>query len=379
MANSYVTCKMIAERALPLLIEKIKMLGLVQSGVYDEALTHKFGDTIQIKKPVRGSVVDGSGDISGAIQDIKDEAVELQLNHQDTYPVSVTSKEMSLNIDDFVRQFVAPGVSVIAENINKNLLDLYVDIPYFYGTAGTTPAALGNITQSRKVLQNNNAPSNDRSFVFDADAEAKLLELDSLVEVDKSGQTSGLRDAVIGRVYDLLMVSDTMVPTHTAGGYTALADVTITTGAAGATSIVLTSAAGASTAKLEDGDIFTLDGVQYGVTAQTAAAIAGVVTVAIYPALEKAFGDMTAVTVAFADVTARGHVANLMFQKDAFAIAFAELPVVGGADNSSISMDGYTIRVVNDYDINNDKSIYRMDVLYGVKTCMPECAVRVLG
>ena len=215
----------------------------------------------------------------------------------------------------------------------------------------------------------------NRSFVYDADAEAKYLQLDSLVEVDKSGMTEGLRMAVIGRVYDILMVSDTMVKSHTAGGYAALEDVTITAGASGATSIELTSAAGASTAKLLKGDLLSIDDYQFVVTADTAAAVAGVVTAAIYPALPNAFGHFTSADVTFVD----DHVANLMFQKDAFALAMAPLPEVPGAETSSVSYNGFSIRVTQDYDINNDKTIIRFDVLYGVKTTYPELAVRVLG
>lgn len=380
MSNSFVTSKQIAERALPQLMEKIKALGLVQSGVYDSAFANKTGDTIQIRKPTRGSVVDGSSDISGSIQDVGDTNVEMTLNIQDTYPVALTSKEQALNLDDMERQVIIPAVTKIAESINLNLLNLYKDIPNFTGTSGTTPSTLATVADSRKVLQKNLAPSENRSFIFDPDAEAAYLQLDSLVEVDKSGTSSSLRDAVIGRVYDIMMVSDTMVPTHTAGLYSALADVTITAGALGATSITLASTAGASTATLLKGDIFTLDGVQYTVTADTAAAIAGdIATVSIYPALPKAFGDMDTVTVAFADVTAKAHVPNLMFQRDAFAIAMGTLAEMPGADNSTVSYGGFSIRVVSSYDFNNDKAMIRFDVLYGVKTTMPELACRVLG
>ncbi len=378
MSNAFVTAKTIAQRALPVLVEKIQMLGLVQSGVYDESLTHKIGDTIQIRKPIRGEVVDGSGDISGSIQDIKDETVELVLSHQDTYPVAATSKEMALNIDDFERQVIVPAITKIAESINLNLLNLAVDIPYFYGTAGTTPDALEDISQPRKVLQNNLAPKDNRSFVFDPDAEAEFLELDSLVDVDKSGSTSALRDASVGRVYDILMVADTMVPTHTAGLYSALADVT-GTGTEGDSVILLESAAGSSTATLLKGDLFTMDGFQYVITADTAAASSGdIAAAAIYPALQT---TVSAAAVVFADVSAGAHVDNLMFQRDAFALAMAQLPEVGNkdVDQATINMAGFSIRVVSDYDFNNDKQLWRFDVLYGVVTTYPELAVRVLG
>ena len=378
MANSFVTAKAIAERALPHLVERIKMLPLIEFGTYNGTF-RKWGDTIQVRKPMRGDTVDGASDISSAYQDIEDESVEIALNNQRAYPVKLTSKEKTLNLDDFTRQISVPAMSKLAEYANLQVLNLYKDIPYFYGTAGTTPSTLADLANSRKILQDNLAAESGRAFIFDSAAEAKFLQLDTFAEVDKSGTNVALRDALLGRVYNTVMASDSMVPTHTAGTYSALADVTITTGAAAATSIVLTSAAGTSTGKLEDGDIFTLDGEQYTVTAQTAAAASGVVTVAIYPELPKAFGDMTTVTVAFADVTAGAHVPNLMFQKSAFTIAMAPLAPADGVDSAVVSYNGFSIRVVRGYDIDNDINKLRFDILFGVKTLYPELAVRVLG
>jgi hypothetical protein len=41
--------------------------------------------------------------------------------------------------------------------------------------------------------------------------------------------------------------------------------------------------------------------------------------------------------------------------------------------------NGYSIRVVKQYAIDNDVEVCRLDVLYGVKTIYPELAVRVWG
>ena len=40
------------------------------------------------------------------------------------------------------------------------------------------------------------------------------------------------------------------------------------------------------------------------------------------------------------------------------------------------NMDGISMRIVRDYDINNDKFPCRIDVLYGYKLIRPELAVR---
>jgi hypothetical protein len=379
MPNSFLTANLIAQRALPLLAEKTAMLPLVYRG-YDETY-RKAGDTIQVRKPTRQTAIDTSGDISSAYADVQETGVNIQLSRQYGVPVAITSKEMTLNVDDFTRMVTAPAITAIAEDINGSILGLYNDIPYHVGTSGTAPGTLASLAQSAKVLNQNLAPQDARALVMDFEAEAKLRELDSLVEVDKSGTNEALRRGILGQVYGMMLASDGQVKTHTAGAYTALTDVSITAGAAGATTIRLDSAAGASTAALKKGDIFSIDGFQFVVTADTANAVAGdIVSVPIYPALPVAFGAFSSPAVTFADETAGGHVANLAFQRDAFALAMAPLaPPMGGADAAVVNFRGLSIRVIMDYNFDVDKNVIRFDVLYGVKTMFPELAVRLLG
>ncbi|MCF8012486.1 MAG: P22 coat protein [Clostridiales bacterium] len=378
MSNSFVTAKLIAQRALPILKDQIKFLPLVNRR-YDSTF-RKAGDTIQVIKPARYSTADGSSTIASAYNDIDESAVEVELDTQRAVPFNLSSKELSLNADDLQRQVIMPAAVALAEKINDSLASLYVDIPYWVGTSGATPDGLDDLANINKMLNKNRAPRSERSFLMDWDAEAKFLQLETLAEVDKAGTNSALREAALGRVYGMLLAGDSDIQTHTAGGFAALDDVTITAGASGATSVELTSAGGVSTAKLLEGDVFSIDDYQFTVTADTDAASSGVVTVSIYPALPKAFGDFTSADVTFADVTAGAHEANLAFQRDAFCFATAPLaPAVGGADSYTVSYDGLSIRVVQDYDIDTDGNKWRMDVLYGVKTLYPELAVRVLG
>jgi len=373
--NSFLTAKLIAERALPLLAERCAMFPLIYRGEYDGAFK-KYGDTIQVRKPVNTSAIDTSGDISAALKDVKETPVDITLNNQYGVPVALSSKEQTLNVDDFTRLVTAPAVTAIAENINAAVLGLYADVPYFSGTSGATPATLASLAGPAKVLNKNKAVLDGRAAVIDFDAEAKLRELDAIVGVDKSGTNEALRQGILGQIYGMMLASDGQVKTHTAGGYTSLEDVTAA-GTAGDTEVELTSDAGAATTKLEKGDLLTIDGYQYVVTAQTAAAVDGVVTAAIYPALH---GTVTVGVVAFPDVTARAHVANLAFQRDAFGLAMAPLDVpLGGANAATVSYKGLSIRVIMDYAFNTDKNLIRFDVLYGTKTLFPELACRILG
>jgi hypothetical protein len=70
---------------------------------------------------------------------------------------------------------------------------------------------------------------------------------------------------------------------------------------------------------------------------------------------------------------------NLAFHKNAFALVMVPLEVPDGAWSSSVTEDGFSIRVVKDYNIEVDSEIIRLDILYGVKTIYPELACRIFG
>jgi len=384
MSNAFIDVKTIAASTLPLLASNTAMMPTVWRNFDSEFGSPKQkGDSIQVEKPQRFSTIDGSGDISGSFQDIAETSETIQLAFQRSVAVNIKSKDLTLSVPDFTRKYTKGAVVALSEYINNALLGLAVDIPYFYGTAGTIPDTLADIAKSRKMLQDNLAPNEDRYFIMDTDAEAAFISLDALADVSKAGTNAALREAALGRVHNITLAADQQVNTHTAGIYTALTDLTADgVQAIDAVTLDIESAGGTSSDTVLKGDIFTIEAGaaagQYVVTATSAAASSGKVTVAIYPALRGATADTD--TIAFADETALAHVDNLMFQKKAFALAMAPLAApIGGANGAVMSAKGMSVRVVMDYDVNNDNNILRYDILFGVKTMFPELAVRVIG
>ena len=75
----------------------------------------------------------------------------------------------------------------------------------------------------------------------------------------------------------------------------------------------------------------------------------------------------------------RPHPQNLAFHKNAFALCMVPLVKPDGAWGASVSEEGYSVRVVKDYNIETDQEIIRMDILYGVTTIYPELACRIFG
>ena len=335
------------------------------------------GDTIQVRKPAAFTAVEFDGDLTGEYQAISETAVEVQLSKIATVDVEVTSKELTLEIPQFNEQVVMPAMAALAQKIDADLTGLYADIPYYYGTSGTTPDELADISGSRKILNENKVPMQMRKMVIDPEADAAFNVLDVFAKVDASGTTEGLREASLGRKLGFDLYMDQNVKTHTAGTFTAVA-TPLTDGvtAAGATSIVMDGGSGTET--ILAGDVFTIGTQQYVATANATAA-SGEVTVPVYPAVPAEIADGTAVV--FPDKTALAHTANLAFHQNAFTLVSRPLlPPMGGADSYSTSIgNGVNIRVTMDYNMDKKMNVISFDVLYGVKTLYPELATRLLG
>jgi hypothetical protein len=71
---------------------------------------------------------------------------------------------------------------------------------------------------------------------------------------------------------------------------------------------------------------------------------------------------------------------NMVFHEKFHTFATANLVVPKGVDFSAREvMDGISMRIVRDYDINNDSFPCRIDVLKGGITQRPEYGCRVIG
>ena len=167
----------------------------------------------------------------------------------------------------------------------------------------------------------------------------------------------------------------------------------------GAASIVLTQ--GSVTTTIKAGDVFTVASV-YAVNPQTrettgslfqfvaladATAVSGDWTVTVAPmysashalATINAFPQGSAV-VTFVGAASTAYAQNLVYHKDAITFATADLLLPQGVDLASRAVhNGISLRVVRQYDINNDRMPCRIDVLYGYSTIRPQMACRIWG
>jgi hypothetical protein len=71
---------------------------------------------------------------------------------------------------------------------------------------------------------------------------------------------------------------------------------------------------------------------------------------------------------------------NIAYHPDAFTLGTADLQLPGGVDMAWREVyDGISLRIVRDYDINNDVFATRIDVLYGWALLRPELCCNIRG
>ena len=186
---------------------------------------------------------------------------------------------------------------------------------------------------------------------------------------------------------------------HTNGDWGTGITVTSTVSTEGASTLGISFTGSSKTWK--KGDVFTIASV-YAVNPQTRestgslqqfvvtadASGSSTATLSISPSIYTATNALATVDSfpqASAVVTMLGSAAtqypqNLIYHKDAITFATADLVMPRGVDMASRQVhNGISMRIVRQYDINNDRLPCRVDVLYGYSVIRPQMAVRLWG
>lgn len=366
MGNTLLTPSIIAREALMVLQNEMVAAGLVHRDYSSEFA--KVNDTITVRKPATFEAKSYNGSTIDK-QDAQEGSTTVKLDRHMDVSFAVTSAEMTLEIQDFSEQFIAPAMRAHAQAIDAAICGLYKDVPYVSRSADSTAwSTLKGLTAARKVLNDNKVPQSDRRSLIGTTADAALLSIDAIVNAEKSGSTAALRNASIGKLMGFDNYMDQNVVGHTAGTGTVKIDLTAGYDA-GTTEIHVDGV----TAALKVGDAISIGGNQHVVVEAGTLATADQ-DITIYPALvEDVAND--------ADVTLVGDgEENLFFHKNAFALVTRPLaPPSGAAKVEVLDWNGIAMRVVYDYDMDLKSDVVSLDCLWGVKTLTPEMAVRARG
>ena len=401
MANTLITPSVIAKEALFQLKNNCVMANLVHRAYEKEWQGGVLpGDSITIRKPVKFKSVSGA---TRSNQNVSESSTSMTVDNQEHVSWNFSSQELSLTIQEYSERYIVPAIIALANQVDVDLTSLYKDVFLTTGTDGTAPSTFKDLADVGKLMDKYSIPQDMRCLVLDPEGQWSLA--DGLKGVFNPSMVEDfLRKAALGRIGNFEILQDQNIRIHTAGSNdnsTPLIDGAAQTGAT-----LNTKGWEFSTLVLKAGDIITIADVngvnvvsrdslgqlkQFVVTADSTSDGSGDLAIPISPAInitatayknvDVGPTDSAAITVVNNDGTdGQVHTANLAFHKNAFALAMVPMVMPDGAVwKGQETADGFSIRVIKDYDIANDIEIIRLDILYAVKTIYGDLAVRLRG
>ena len=394
MANTLLTPTIITKETLRVLHASLPFIKSINTE-YDSSFAKtgaKIGSTLTIRKPNQYTVRNGA---VMNVQDTTEPSTTLTVNTQKGVDMNFTSQDLTLTIDQFSQRYIQPAMKVLAAAIENDAFSMIKDI---YQTAAqstiTSSLTFATVLNGRKKLVDSLVPPGDLTAVMPTQNNVDLVDV--LKALFQSGPQlkEQYEEGLMGYAAGFGFKESTIIPKFTSGTETASGTITVNQSGATGSSVTVTNG---SSKTLKAGDIITFMGCnrchpetkadtgvlqQFVVTADVATSGT---TINISPSIvtSGASQNVTASPTNSQAITKVGGASGirdemLLFHRDAFTLATADLIMPNGLHFSGRdNQDGISIRMLQQYDINNDRMPTRIDVLYGYKTLRPELACRV--
>jgi hypothetical protein len=402
MSNSILTIDMITRKALEILENNLVITRNVNRQ-YDDSFAvegAKIGSTLRIRLPDRALVTDGA---ALQVQDDNEQFTTLTVASQKHIGVNFTSAELTMQLDDFAERVLKPRISQLASSIDADVATSFKSIYQSVGTPGTVPSTSLVLLQAQQKLNEAAAVMSPRYATVNPAANAGLVEgmkglfnpTDTISRQFKNGM---MGEGVLG--FEEINMSQS-ISQHTTGTTPTAPIVAATVTAEGSTSLAISFSSGSPTFRI--GDVFTVANVyavnpqtrqstgslqQFVVTADLNISSTTTGTLTVSPAMYTSANALATINafpasgaaLTFLGGSATAYPQNLIYHKDAITFATADLLLPQGVDMASRQVhNGISMRIVRQYDINNDRLPCRIDVLYGFSAIRPQMACRLWG
>lgn len=415
MANNFTTNKnapgVVAKLMAKMLADKVQFVKAIDKedgGQFGESYKSvQPGDTIYINKPARFPIRTGS---NYSAVDVVEEKAALTINQKIGIDVTVSSNELATDIalKSWAKRVLDPAASRIAQEVERLVLDQAVKATAnLVGTAGTPVNAFLTYAQANQKLDEYLAPMDNRKVLINP--AANTASVDALKGLFQSSEqiAQQYKTGYMGTTAGFDFLRNNLLPTITNGTSQVTGNTITTTSAEGATTLAIT---GSGVQTLKAGQVFTIANVfavhpitkvtlpylaQFVITAD-ATAIAGAYTGVTFSvaggnyvrAVNTTAGavglqNVNALPQSGAAMTLVGVLSTAYSQNIAFhpsAMRFCSVPLVMPEDvnfKAQETVDGITVRVLQQYQISDDTLPMRFDILFGAAAVRPEWMCRL--
>ena len=417
MGNTLLTIDMITKEALRLAHEKATFIGTINRQFDDSfgKASGKIGDTLRIRIPSQYTRRTGSRVMD--VQDSVQVSTSLVVATQDGVDMRFNSREMALDLDSFSQLHLEPAMASLISNIDSDVLQGCTKATYNWATNlspltstfMTTMTAISSLTaagNARTRLNQNLAPKGDRRIQLDSGQMASMVTGVASYFNPSNAISEQYREGLVARtamadyyenerIFPMTTVSSVLVTSWRLQTFVSTNGVnSATVSTTQAIPVGAVFSLGNATGMISDvhpetKSVFA-NPKQFTVVSTVFAATT---TITFSPAIywtgarQNVGGVFTqsslvlsSLTIHEAGTTSATFPTALMYHRDAFTFATAELPLMSNSEKCvRRTYDGLSLRVWQDPDIRNDELLTRIDILYGYAAIRPEWACRVIG
>lgn len=216
MANSLYTPEQVAQVAVAMAADDAMVSALISRNFENDLLGGGGkGRTVNLKVPAAlVARLRGIDDTTNKIvlDYVSEQTVPVSLGVHAYSAVGLSEGDMSLDLQSFSGQILAPQVDAVVDYIEDSVIDALLAETEDNSIAWDPANPIPTFTKVRKTLRDRGVPATNLNVLVGTDVYAALLDANAVQDASQSGSTAALRDANVGRVRGFNVVESTKIP-----------------------------------------------------------------------------------------------------------------------------------------------------------------------
>ena len=389
--NALLTPSIISKETLVILANNLVAAGKVNRQFENQFV--KIGTTLTVRKPNRFKVVKGP---ALSIQNITEPSTSIAISQQAHVDFQFSSQELTLTIEEYSERYCKPAAEELANQLDYDVLTNFNGFFNEVGTAGVLPANFAALAAVGQRMDEGSVSQEGRVLILNPAAYWSMAN--GLIGFYVKSVSEPALKGFLANIANFEIYEDQNIQAQTVGAYAGTGKVN---GANQTGSSLVTNGwTGGITGLLAVGDVFTLTGVHavnpknrqstgslqnFVVVTAANSDSNGNSTISIYPAITTTGPYQTVdvspangATVTVTGTASTSYFQNLAFVRDAIGLVVVPMELPGGVDFAAREMyKNISMRIIRAFDIFNDVTPARIDILYGSSVFYPELGVRL--
>ena len=390
-SNALLTPSIISKETLVILENNLVAAGKVNRQFESQFV--KIGTTLTVRKPNRFKVTLGP---ALQIQDISEPSTSITISTQAHVDFQFSSQELTLTVEEYSERYCKPAAATLANKLDYDVLTNFNQFFNEVGTPGTVPATFAALGAVGQRMDEGAVPQDGRVLILNPAAYWSLAN--GLIGYYVKSVSEPAFKGFLASIANFAIYEDANVQSQTVGAYGGAPKVN---GANQTGSLLVTNGwSNSITGLLNVGDVFTIQSV-FAINPQNRTSTGslqnfvvlspansdggGNSSLTIYPAITTTGAYQTVsnspangATITVTGVASTTYFQNLAFVRDAIGLVSVPMELPGGVDFAAREMyRNISMRIIRAFDIWNDVTPCRIDILYGTATFYAELGCRL--